>query len=240
MQQEIAKVINNLTPSVSSRSLKIYDLLEKHELKVVDALESMAIGRCSRIEVKEHLKTCLHFSGCTIPTPEEFEFMVTFVIDNYKRFCLKELGCAFEMYALNKLDVDKAIKFTPKFVGEVLSAYEKISVKVRKSIVVQEPEPPVIEISDDEILDYVTEYWKTSVKKNFILLNEKAFDILWKRKILNSSIVTKEKADAIRNKVIAIVITSQSNSAKESLSSETFVRTLCKKYTLSLYLDNQL
>ncbi len=225
---------------MSSRSLKIYDLLEKHELKVVDALESMAIGRCSRIEVKEHLKTCLHFSGCTIPTPEEFEFMVTFVIDNYKRFCLKELGCAFEMYALNKLDVDKAIKFTPKFVGEVLSAYEKISVKVRKSIVVQEPEPPVIEISDDEILDYVTEYWKTSVKKNFILLNEKAFDILWKRKILNSSIVTKEKADAIRNKVIAIVITSQSNSAKESLSSETFVRTLCKKYTLSLYLDNQL
>jgi len=225
---------------VSSRSLKIYDLLEKHELKVVDALESMAIGRCSRIEVKEHLKTCLHFSGCTIPTPEEFEFMVTFVIDNYKRFCLKELGCAFEMYALNKLDVDKAIKFTPKFVGEVLSAYEKISVKVRKSIVVQEPEPPVIEISDDEILEYVIDYWKTSVKKNFILLNEKAFDILWKRKVLNSSIVTKEKADAIRNKVIAIVMTSQSNSAKESLSSETFVRTLCKKYTLSLYLDNQL
>jgi hypothetical protein len=200
----------------------------------------MAIGRCSRIEVKEHLKTCLHFSGCTIPTPEEFDFMVNFVIDNYKRFCIKELGCAFELYALNKLDVDKAIKFTPKFVGEVLSAYEKISVKVRKSIVVQEPEPPVIEISDDEILDYVIDYWKTSVKKNFILLNEKAFDILWKRKILNSSIVTKEKADAIRNKVIAIVMTSQSNLAKESLSSETFVRTLCKKYTLSLYLDNQL
>ena len=225
---------------MSSRSLKTYDLLEKHELKVVDALETMAIGRCSRIEVKEHLKTCLHFSGCTIPTPEEFDFMVNFVIDNYKRFCIKELGCAFELYALNKLDVDKAIKFTPKFVGEVLSAYEKISVKVRKSIVVQEPEPPVIEISDDEILDYVIDYWKTSVKKNFILLNEKAFDILWKRKILNSSIVTKEKADAIRNKVIAIVMTSQSNLAKESLSSETFVRTLCKKYTLSLYLDNQL
>lgn len=225
---------------MSSRSLKTYDLLEKHELKVVDALETMAIGRCSRIEVKEHLKTCLHFSGCTIPTPEEFDFMVNFIIDNYKRFCLKELGCAFELYALNKLDVDKAIKFTPKFVGEVLSAYEKISVKVRKSIVVIDPEPPVIEISDDEILDYVIDYWKTSVKKNFILLNEKAFDILWKRKILNSSIVTKEKADAIRNKVIAIVMTSQSNSAKESLSSETFVRTLCKKYTLSLYLDNQL
>jgi hypothetical protein len=125
-------------------------------------------------------------------------------------------------------------------VGEVLSAYEKISVKVRKSIVVIEPEPPVIEISDDEILDYVTEYWNTSVKKNFILLNEKAFDILWKRKVLNSSIITKEKADAIRTKVIAIIMTSQSNSAKESLSSETFVRTLCKKYTLSLYLDNQL
>ena len=104
---------------MSLPNLRVSNALEKHELKVIDALQTMPVGRCSRIEVKEHLKTCLHFSGCTIPTPEEFEFMVTFVIDNYKRFCLKELGCAFEMYALNKLDVDKAIKFTPKFVGEV-------------------------------------------------------------------------------------------------------------------------
>ena len=81
--------------------LEIYNKLEPDELKVAVALDTMSVGRCSPIEVKEHLKTCLHFSGCTIPTPEEFDFMVNFIIDNYKRFCLKELGCAFELYALN-------------------------------------------------------------------------------------------------------------------------------------------
>lgn len=225
---------------MSSRSLKTYDLLEKHELKVVDALETMAIGRCSRIEVKEHLKTCLHFSGCTIPTPEEFDFMVNFVIDNYKRFCIKELGCAFELYALNKLDVDKSIKFTPKFVGEVLSAYEKISVKVRKSIVVIEPEPPVIEISDDEILDYVTEYWNTSTRRNYVLLNEKAFDILWKRKLINSTNLDKVTAEAIKNKIIGMLSASDSKLDKENLQKDHFIKTQCKKYALMLYLNGEL
>lgn len=234
------QTVNNLTPSVSSPNLRVSNILEKHELKVVEALQTMAIGRCARIEVKEHLKTCLHFSGCAIPTPEEFDFLVNFVIDNYKRFCLKELGCAFEMYALNKLDVDKSIKFTPKFVGEIMSAYEKISVKVRKSMVVELPEPPAKEITDDEILEYTKEYWATSTRRNFVLLNEKAFDILWKRGILNSSIVTKEKGEAIKNRVIGMLNASPNKKDREYISNETFIKSQCKKYTLSLYLDNQL
>ena len=225
---------------MSSQNLKVSSILDKNELKVVEAIQTMAIARCSRIEVKEHLKTCLHYSGCTIPTPEEFEFMVTFVIDNYKRFCLKELGCAFELYALNKLDVDKSIKFTPKFFGEIMSAYEKISVRVRKNIVVELPEPPVREVTDDEIVEYTKDYWLTSPKRNYVLLNEKAFDILWSRKVLNSSIITKEKAEAIKNRVIGMLNASPNKKDREYVNNETFIKTQCKKYTLALYFDNQL
>ena len=226
---------------MSLPNLRVSNALEKHELKVIDAIQTMGVGRCARIEVKEHLKTCLHFSGCTIPTPEEFEFMVNFVIDNYKRFCLKELGCAFELYALNKLDVDKSIKFTPKFVGEVMSAYEKISIKVRKSIVVELPEPPAREVSDDEILALNQEFWTDSKSKDFRFLNTKAFDILWKRRQLNATIVTKEKADAIKSKVLAFYRTRiQLKDDEERLSNEDFVRDQCKKYTLMLFYNNQL
>jgi len=226
---------------VSLPNLRVSNALEKHELKVIDALQTMSVGRCSRIEVKEHLKTCLHFSGCTIPTPEEFEFMVTFVIDNYKRFCLKELGCAFEMYALNKLDVDKAIKFTPKFVGEVLSAYEKIAIKVRRSVVVELPEPKPREVPEEEILALNQEFWADSKSKDFRFLNAKAFDILWKRKQINTTILTKDEANSIKSKVLAFYRTRlQNKEDEERLSSEDFVRDQCKKFTLMLFYNNQL
>lgn len=201
-------------------------------------MQTMGIGRCSRIEVKEHLKTCLHFSGCAIPTPEEFDFMVNFIIDNYKRFCLKELGCAFEMYALNKLDVDKAIKFTPKFVGEVLSAYEKIAVKVRKSIVIEQPEEPVREVTDDEIVDYCRTYWADSTSKDFRFLNVKAFEILWKRKEIRFDQV---KADAIKSKVRAFYRNRiEKKEDEERLLNEDFIKDQCKKYSLMLYLNGEL
>jgi hypothetical protein len=125
-------------------------------------------------------------------------------------------------------------------VGEVLSAYEKISVKVRKSIVVEEPEPPVIEISDDEILDYVTEYWNTSTRRNYVLLNEKAFDILWKRKLINPTNLDKVTAEAIKNKIIGILSASDSKLDKENLKKDHFIKTQCKKYALMLYLNGEL
>jgi hypothetical protein len=167
--------------------------------------------------------------------------MVTFVIDNYKRFCLKELGCAFEMYALNKIDVDKAIKFTPKFVGEVLSAYEKIAIKVRRSVVVELPEPKPREVSEEEILASNQEFWADSKSKDFRFLNAKAFDILWKQRQLNATIINKDKAEAIKSKVLAYYRTRIKNKEdEETLKNEDFVRDQCKKYTLMLFYNNQL
>ncbi len=60
----------------------------------------MSVGRCSPIEVKEHLKTCIALSGCQTPTIELFHFLCEFVIKNYGNYKLKELGVAFELYAM--------------------------------------------------------------------------------------------------------------------------------------------
>ncbi len=74
-------------------------------------LTTMSVRRCSPIEVKEHLKTCIALSGCQIPSIDSFQFLCEFVIKNYGNFKLKELGVAFELYAIGKLSVDKAIMF---------------------------------------------------------------------------------------------------------------------------------
>jgi hypothetical protein len=145
------------------------------------------------------------------------------------------------MYALNKLDVDKAIKFTPKFVGEVLSAYEKIAIKVRRSVVVELPEPKPREVSEEEILASNQEFWADSKSKDFRFLNAKAFDILWKQRQLNATIINKAKAEAIKSKVLAYYRTRIKNKEdEETLKNEDFVRDQCKKYTLMLFYNNQL
>jgi len=99
----------------------------------------MSVSRCSPIEVKEHLKTCIALSGCQTPTIELFQFLCEFVIKNYGNYKLKELGVAFELYAMGKLSVDKAIMFTPKFFGDVMAAYKPIALQVRQKTYVEPP-----------------------------------------------------------------------------------------------------
>ncbi len=139
--------------------LEIYNKLESDELKIAMALDTMSVGRCSPIEVKEHLKTCIILSGCQTPSIDSFQFLCEFVIKNYGNYKLKELGVAFELYAIGKLSVDKAIMFTPKFFGDVMAAYKPIALQVRQKTYV-EPQPLEIpKINDDEIIEALYENW---------------------------------------------------------------------------------
>jgi len=198
----------------------------------------MSIGRCSPIEVKEHVKTCIALSGCQVPSNDFFQFIVEFIIKNFKEFKLKELGVAFELYALGKLSVDKSISFTPKFVGDVMAAYKPIAVKVRNSIVAKEQEEPVREVTDDEIVDYCRTYWADSTSKDFRFLNTKAFEILWKRKEIRFD---QERAEAIKSKVRAFYRNRiEKKEDEERLLNEDFIKEQCKKYSLMLYLNGEL
>jgi hypothetical protein len=221
--------------------LEIYNKLEPDELKVVVALETMSVGRCSPIEVKEHLKTCIALSGCQTPTIELFQFLCEFVIKNYGNYKLKELGVAFELYAMGKLSVDKAIMFTPKFFGDVMSAYKPIALQVRQKTYVEPPALEIPKINDDEVIEALYHNWDKSTKKDWKLLNIMAFDILWKRKDLNTTNLSKEVAEKIKAKVIAYYkVNAKTDMELERLTDELFIKNECKRYSLYLHLQNQL
>ena len=240
MQQELATIVNQLT---RNNNQQIYGIskLEPDEIKVTEALDTMSVGRCSPIEVREHLKTCLALSGCQVPTMEIFEFLLQFVIKNYGNYKLKELGVAFELYAMGKLSVDKAIMFTPKFFGDVMSAYKPIALQVRQKTYVQ-PEPIEIpKIQDDEVIEALYENWEKSAKKDWKLLNTMAFDILWKRKELNTKNLSKEIAEKIKAKIIAYhKVNAKTEKELARLMDETLIKNDCKRYSLYLFLQNQL
>lgn len=215
--------------------------LEPDELKVVDALETMGVSRCSPIEVKEHLKTCIALSGCQVPTIELFQFLCEFVIKNYGNYKLKELGVAFELYAMGKLSVDKAITFTPKFFGDVMAAYKPIAVQVRKKTYVEPTPLEVPKLEDDEVIEALYQNWEKSSKRGWELLNTMAFDVLWKRKVLNKENLGPEKAEGIKKKIIAhYKAIAKHPKDLEKLNNEIFIKNECKRYTLYLFLHKKL
>jgi hypothetical protein len=240
MQQELATIANQLTLNNKPQTYGI-SKLEPDELKVYSALETMSVGRCSPIEVKEHLKTCIALSGCQTPTIELFHFLCEFVIKNYCNYKLKELGVAFELYAMGKLSVDKAITFNPKFFGDVMAAYKPIAVQVRNKTHTEPPPVDIPKINDDEVIEALYQNWDKSAKKDWKLLNTMAFDILWKRKNLNTTNLSKDKAEKIKAKVIAYYkVNAKTEKELERLMDETLIKNECKRYSLYLYLQNQL
>ena len=218
--------------NVNGRSLSN---LDNDELKVFKALESMSIKQCSRIEVLEHLKTCLALSGTQVPTNEIFNLCVSFIIESYGQYKLKELGTAFKMFAEDKFSIDKHINFSPKLIGEVMNAYKKIAVQVRNKIEVNEINETPMEIDEEQVMKDEAEYWKTS-KKDWRFLNYQCFDYLWKRKLIK---ISPEKADFIKARVNAYNL-AQAKKPEDILSDEETIRQQCKKYSLKLYYDNEL
>ena len=215
----------------NGNALKTFD---KDENKVYEALDSMSIGKCSRIEVKEHLKTCLALSGTQIPTQEIFEFCVSFVIETYGQYKLKELGVAFKMYAEDKFQIGTHINFNPKLIGEVMSAYKRIAVEVRKKIEPKiETTVPQSVIDEEQAIKEEIEWWGKS-KKDWQMINHTIFDYLWKRKLIK---LTKDEADSIKEKV-RIFILGKAIKPSEVLISDEQMKTLAKKYSLMLYFNS--
>jgi len=241
LTEVLPQSINSLTQNERLMHLELYNKLEPDELMVVVALDTMSVSRCSPIEVKEHLKTCIALSGCQIPAIDLFQFICEFVLKNYGNYKLKELGVAFELYAMGKLSVDKAIMFTPKFFGDVMAAYKPIALQVRQKTYVHPQPVEVPKINDDEIIEALYENWNKSAKRGWELLNTMAFDVLWKRKELNKENLSQEKANQIKKKIIAhYKVTAKTPKDLEKLNNEIFIKNECKRYTLYLFLQNQL
>jgi hypothetical protein len=231
LHEIIPAAINFPIQKENGIALKTFD---NDEIKVYEALESMSIGKCSRIEVKEHLKTCLALSGTQIPTQEIFEFCVSFVIETYRQYKLKELGVAFKMYAEDKFQIGTHINFNPKLIGEVMSAYKRIAVEVRKKIEPKETQNvSQVVIDEEQAIKEEIEWWGKS-KKDWQMINHTIFDYLWKRKLIK---LTKEEADSIKEKV-RISILGKATKPSEVIISDEQMKTLAKKYSLMIYFNN--
>ena len=233
MNQELLQITENLV--IQKWNGNVLKNLDNDELKVFKALESMSIKQCSRIEVVEHLKTCLALSGTQMPTNEIFQLCVSFVIESFGQYKLKELGTAFKMFAEDKFSIDKHINFSPKLIGEVMNAYKKIAVQTRNKIEVNEIKETPVQIDEEQVMKDEAEYWKTS-KKDWRFLNYQCFDYLWKRKLIK---ISPEKADFIKARVNAYNL-AQAKKPEDILSDEETIRQQCKKYSLKLYYDNEL
>ena len=223
-------------PSVKLQEEIATKLTDKYEVKIYEAINSMSISKCSKIEVKEVLKTCLQLSGTQSPAMSDFDFIVDFVLDNYGIFKLKELKTAFEMLAADKLSVEKHIIFNPKLIGEVMSAYKKIAVQVR-----QKTEPKIEStahnyIDEEQAIKDEKEWWDKSEQKNWKFLNHQVFDYMWKRGQIK---ISKEKGETIKAKVRAVFL-ADSKRPQDMLIDEDTMRQQCKKYSLMMHFNNQL
>ena len=223
-------------PSVKLQEETVSKLTDKYEVKIYEAINSMSISKCSKIEVKEVLKTCLQLSGTQTPAMDDFDFIVDFVMDNYGIFKLKELKTAFEMLAADKLSVEKHIIFNPKLIGEVMSAYKKIAVQVR-----QKTEPKIEStahnyIDEEQAIKDEKEWWDKSTRKDFRFINHKVFDYMWKRKMIK---ISKEQGDDIKAKV-RLFFLAQAKKANDMLINDETMTQQCKKYSLMMHFNNQL
>ena len=226
-----------MSVSVTSHNLPVLNTLNQSEVKIYDALQTMHISKCSSIEVAEHLKTCIQLSGAVPPTSPEFQFLVDFVLKNYGIFKLKELGAAFELYVLGRLDVDRNYgSFSPKFFGDVMAEYKKIAVQVRQKTQINEINEKPMQIDEEQAIKDEIEWWNKSEQKNWRFLNHQVFDYLWKRKMIK---ISKEQADTIKAKVRAVFL-AQSKKPDDMLIDEVTMRQQCKKYTLMMHFNNQL
>jgi len=223
--------------SVTSQNLPVLNTLNQSEIKIYDALKTMHISKCSSIEVAEHLKTCIQLSGAVPPTNPEFQFLVDFVLKNYGIFKLKELGAAFELYVLGRLDVDRNYgAFSPKFFGDVMAEYKKIAVQVRQKTQINEIKETPMQINEEQAIKDEKEWWDKSEQKNWKFLNHQVFDYLWKRKMIK---ISKEQGEIIKAKVRAVFL-ADSKRPQDMLIDEETMRQQCKKYSLMMHFNNQL
>ena len=236
MNNELIKISNSLMPSVKLQEEIATKLTDKYEVKIYQAINSMSIAQCSKIEVKEVLKTCLQLSGTQSPAMGDFDFIVDFVLDNYGIFKLKELKTAFEMLAADKLSVEKHIIFNPKLIGEVMSAYKKIAVQVRQKTQINEIKETPMQINEEQAIKDEKEWWDKSEQKNWKFLNHQVFDYMWKRKQIK---ISKEQGETIKAKVRAVFL-ADSKRPQDMLIDDETMRQQCKKYSLMMHFNNQL
>ena len=213
---------------------------------IAEAFKGNKLNLVSPITLKENLAYIFTLLGFTkYPDTQEMVVIEDFIRTSYPLFTIEEFRLAFKMAVQGKLDcsTEHYEKFSPKFIGQVMSAYTKKALEVRKMIkpIINEIQPP--KLSDDDIVSFTQKEWLQSAKNDFnrVFNANKVFDILIKQDKLKFEpdemlqIIRMVREDNLMkmNKLVGLDAKEFSRKIKD----DDFIDTQCKKLALVKYFE---
>lgn len=169
-----------------------------------------------------------------------------FIRTSYPLFTVQEFRIAFKMAVQGKLDcsTEHYEKFSPKFIGQVMAAYTKKAVEVRKMLkpIISEIEPP--KLTDEQIVSFTQKEWLESPKNDFnkVFNADKVFAILLKQgKLKFQPSEMLQIIKLVREDNLLKLNKLYGQDAKEfskKLKDDNFIDTQCKKLALAKYFEN--
>jgi hypothetical protein len=214
--------------------------------EIAEAFKGNKLNLVSPITLKENLAYIFTLLGFTkYPDTQEMIVIEDFIRTSYPLFTIEEFRLAFKMAVQGKLDcsTEHYEKFSPKFIGQVMSAYTKKALEVRKMIkpIIKEIEPP--KLSDDDIVSFTQKEWLESPKNDFnrVFNANKVFAILLKQGKLKFEehemlqIIRMVREDNLMkmNKLIGL----DAKEFSKKLKDDDFIDTQCKKLALVKYFE---
>jgi hypothetical protein len=214
--------------------------------EIAEAFKGNKLNLVSPITLKENLAYIFTLLGFTkYPDTQEMIVIEDFIRTSYPLFTIEEFRLAFKMAVQGKLDcsTEHYEKFSPKFIGQVMSAYTKKAIQVRKMIkpIINEIEPP--KLSDDDIVLFTQKEWLESPKNDFnrVFNANKVFAILLKQGKLKFEehemlqIIRMVREDNLMkmNKLVGL----DAKEFSKKLKDDDFIDTQCKKLALVKYFE---
>lgn len=214
--------------------------------EIAEAFKGQKLNLLSPVTLKENLAYIFTLLGITrYPEKEEYMVIEDFIRSSYPLYTIQEFVIAFKMAVQGKLDcsTEHYEKFSPKFIGQVMAAYTKKAVEVRKMIkpILNEIETP--KLSDDDIVSFTQKEWLNSAKNDFnrVFNADKVFAILLKQgklkfqehEMLEIIKIVREDNLQKMNKLYGI----DAKNFRQSIKDNDFVDTQCKKLALVKYFE---
>ena len=215
--------------------------------EIAEAFKGNKLNLVSPITLKENLAYIFTLLGFTkYPDKEEMMIIEDFIRTSYPLYTIEEFRIAFKMAVQGKLDcsTEHYEKFSPKFIGQIMAAYTKKAVEVRKMIkpIINEIEPP--KLSDDDIVSFTQKEWLESTRNDFnkVFNADKVFAILLKQgKLKFEPSEMLHIINMVREDNLLKLNKLYGQDAKEfskRIKDDDFIDTQCKKLALVKYFEN--
>ena len=197
--------------------------------------------------LRENLAYIFTLLGFTkYPDKDEMVVIEDFIRTSYPLFTVQEFRIAFKMAIQGKLDcsTEHYEKFSPKFIGQVMSAYTKKAIDVRKMIkpILSPNEPP--KLTDEDIVSFTQKEWLQSPKNDFnkVFNADKVFAILLRQgKLKFEPSEMLQIVRMVREDNLLKLNKLYGQDAKEfskRIKNDDFIDTQCKKLALVKYFEN--